>query len=237
MSYFTINVKLLVPLTVVFIIMTVIGTLSHEFGHYSVAKALGQEAHINYQSSWHTNAALNAYLGRIYEANKYEIQHHLPFAERTNYEAALASYQRQSILILMGGPLQTMLTGTTGFLLLVYYRKRFITDEQITWKGWVCIFLALFWLRQLANLATGLFGFIVAGKTSFRGDEFILAQWANWNMWSIQVVTALVAVFIFWKVLSFIPKQFVLTFILSGLMGGVIGYYAWLIKFGKYILP
>lgn len=237
MSYFTIHVKLAVQLTLAFIVMTVVGTLSHEFGHYSVAKVFGQEAHINYKSSWHVNEELNNYLRSTYESNKYAIQHHLPFAERANYEAALATYQHQNFCVLVGGPLQTMLTGTIGFLLLLFYGKRFITNEHITWKGWVFIFMALFWLRQIANLATGLFGFIVTGKTSMRGDEFILAQWMNWPLWSIQLVTALVGFFVLWKVISLLPKQIVFTFILAGLLGGVLGFYGWLIKFGQYILP
>lgn len=40
--------KLFTVLAVVFILMTVIGTLSHEYGHYLAAKLMGYDARINY---------------------------------------------------------------------------------------------------------------------------------------------------------------------------------------------
>ena len=42
------NKKLFLYLTLTFIVATVVGTLSHEFGHYIVAKSLGYDADIHY---------------------------------------------------------------------------------------------------------------------------------------------------------------------------------------------
>ncbi|UFH33687.1 hypothetical protein LNP04_08280 [Chryseobacterium sp. C-71] len=45
---FKVDEKLLIKLTITFILMTVVGTLSHEFGHYVVVEILGMDGEIHY---------------------------------------------------------------------------------------------------------------------------------------------------------------------------------------------
>jgi hypothetical protein len=46
-----------------------------------------------------------------------------------------------------------------------------------------------------------------------------------------------IAAIILVYIIKVIPKPQVLTFLTSGLIGGVAGYYLWLIKFGSIIMP
>jgi FtsH-binding integral membrane protein len=54
---------------------------------------------------------------------------------------------------------------------------------------------------------------------------------------SIQIITGIVGVLVLLVVLCLLPKSIVITFLISGLVGGIAGYYLWLIKFGQYIMP
>ncbi|WP_312075913.1 hypothetical protein [Chryseobacterium sp.] len=51
MKYLKFDFKLFLILAFTFIIMTVVGTLTHEMGHYAVAKYFGYNARIDYQST------------------------------------------------------------------------------------------------------------------------------------------------------------------------------------------
>src|SRR6478735_1190315 len=109
---FSFDPKLFTFLFLAFIGMTVIGTLSHELGHYTVARCLGREATINYQSSRDWNTAAEKYLTAVYAQYNDEIKHNKDFPGKKDFELAIDEYQSDNIKILMGGPLQTMLTGT-----------------------------------------------------------------------------------------------------------------------------
>jgi len=217
--------------------MTVIGTLLHELGHYSVSKYLGHEARINYQSSSHWDNAFLEYINEVYDQNSYEIKNNLDFPEKKKFYSAIKKNRSDNFWILLGGPLQTILTGTLGFILLFAYRHQLIKSNNITFVGWSLIFISLFWLRQVANLFMALLTYVNKGKVSPSGDEMELALYLNINIWTIQVGTGLIGLIVLFLILRLLPKTTVLTFLASGLLGGSLGYYLWLIKFGPAIMP
>ena len=237
MHYMKFDYRAFLLLTLTFIVMTVIGTLTHEFGHYSVAKCLGYEARINYYSSAYWNNDLDKYLDDTYDKYSNEIKNGLDFPEKEKFQTTINKYHADGFWISLGGPLQTMLTGTIGLLLLLFFRKKYITPDHVKLTGWILIFMSLFWLRQVANLFMAVLFFIVNGQPSLRGDEARLAYRLDINIWTIQVITGLLGAAVLFIILKLLPKNLVLTFILSGLTGGLLGYYLWLIKFGQYILP
>jgi hypothetical protein len=217
--------------------MTVIGTLTHELGHYSVSKYLGYEASINYQSSAHWDNDLNEYFKYVFEKHSNEIKNNLDFPEKEKYTKTIEKYQSDNFWIILGGPLQTILTGSFGFILLLVYRHKFIKSDTIPVIGWTLIFLSLFWLRQVANLFMAILTYISNGQPSHRGDEIRLALHLDLNIWSIQVATGIFGLTVLFIILRLLPKPMVLTFLISGIFGGTLGYYLWLIKFGQYIMP
>ena len=119
----SVNAHLFLKLFFAFILMTIIGTLSHEFGHCVVAQYLDYEVVLHYASmNW--------------------------FPKSTQIIG-----KNDAFFITLGGPLQTIITGTTGLILLFIFRKSFYSKEKLFLWQWIMIFITLFWLRQLANLS------------------------------------------------------------------------------------
>ncbi|ESU20486.1 hypothetical protein FEDK69T_30110 [Flavobacterium enshiense DK69] len=202
----TINIKLLIYLAFGFIASTIIGTLSHEFGHYLIAETLGYDASINYAS--------------------------------TSYSNSKEFVENDSFWITLGGPLETIITGTIGFTFLIVNRKSFEKSDRLNLNQWVIIFISLFWLRQLANLFMGLTGLLKRGHFSTRSDESKLDYFFNLKTGTTLSLTAILAAIILAIIVyKFIPRKQLFTFLISGIVGGISGYYLWLVAFGKIILP
>lgn len=195
-------------LVIAFIFFTIIGTLSHELGHWSAARLMGFDASINYGASW-------------------LIRPHRTMS------------QPESFLFTLGGPVQTLLTGTIGLLLLGRYRRSFYAKERLSIPQWFLVFISLFWLRPTANFCTWIIYCIMAGKyASGRSDEIKLSRYLGLPEQSLSVITGLTGLFVLVLVVfRFIPVAQRLTFILSGLVGGVSGFLFWLVFFGKIIFP
>jgi len=136
------------------------------------------------------------------------------------------------LLILIGGPLQTVLTGTTGLLLLFLYRRKFDREIKLLPGQWLFVFLTLFWLRQSANLLMG------SVSRSGRDDESRIAAYLGLPSSSIGMATGIAGLLILAVVVfRFIPRQQRLTFLAAGLAGGVAGFWLWLIKLGPVLMP
>jgi len=196
--------RLLLYLAISFFISTIIGTISHEFGHYITARLLGFRAHMSY--------------GMVSFSNDYKIMN-----------------PRQEFWLILAGPLQTMVTGTAGFLFLNYFSRQSI---RVTFLQWAMIFLSLFWLRQSANFILWVGNYLFTGQFGADGDEVKLSSYFHLPAWVIPSITALIGFIVLAIVLfRFIPVSQRLTFILSGLIGGTCGYLFWLVYFGKIIMP
>jgi hypothetical protein len=237
----TFNFKLFCWIALGFVCFTVIGTLSHELGHCAMAKYLGmQQISLHYGSMNYKHPENDAYLN-MYKRYKNEIITEQAFPEKATFDALRKKWRHDSMLISAAGPLQTMITGSVGFLVLFLYGKRFIIQDEITFTGWIWIFITLFWLRQnmnffMATLVWMFTGFKTGGKP--RGDELILALNLHLPVYSIALVTALIANFGFiWVVFFYLPKSKIVTFLCGGLVGGILGILIWFGWLGKYILP
>lgn len=202
-----IDKKLVLYLSLTFILFTIIGTLSHEFGHYTVAKILGYDAQINYAFTQWTS-----------KNNQYN--------------------QSDNFYITLGGPIQSMITGTIGLFILYYNRKSFNKSIELTFGQWTFVFLSLFWLRQTANFVIWVGGYIINGEFSNRPDEIRLARYLKIPIWTITSFTALIGLIVLTIIFfKFIPNQKRLTFIFSGLFGGLLGYVIWLQGVGPILMP
>ena len=145
---------------------------------------------------------------------------------------------KDAFWITLGGPIQTMLTGTIGFLLLLNQRRKFIETKNIKLYQWVCIFLSLFWLRQFANLVTWTIGYFINGKFSSNGDEVGLALSLKVPKGTIAISTALIGLAVLtFVIFKIIPIDKRITFISAGLFGGIFGYLFWLVWVGPILMP
>lgn len=199
-----INKKLLIVLLLSFIFTTIIGTLSHECGHYIAATLMGIKAHISY--------GMTSFI---------------------HYSKNVSS--NEWLWIIVAGPLQTMLTGTVGFLLLFKFVK---PTSNLSFTQWILVFLALFWLRQPANLFSGIANLLATGNYPQNGDEIKLSRHFNIPGLAISIVTAIIGIIISTIVVfKFVPVNQRFTFILAGITGGLIGAFVWLCWLGPVIMP
>lgn len=174
-------------------------------------------------------------LGHIAIAKILGYETHLGYGYM-NYDKANGANMNDSLLIRIGGPLQTMLTGTIGLILLFLWRKKFNLEQSLSWGQWALIFITLFWLRQSANMIMATPG-LLAGRL-LRGDESYIAYLLRWPLYSVSVVTGFIGLWVLATViLRFIPRKHRLTFMLAGLTGGVTGFWLWLIKLGPVLMP
>jgi len=234
------DIRLFVCLTIGFILFTIIGTVSHESGHYFVARCFGYQAKIHYGSTsinWYEKNELE-FLKSVFQKYPTQIKLDQPFPERERYLKIRNSYQKTGYWITAGGPLQTMVTGTLGLIFLVLLRKKYFSAEKLSFGLWFVIFITLFWLRQTANLFLVLPMSIYRGKFSAHGDEFDLAWHWHLPSWSLVTFTALIGILILAVVIfKFVPVKQRFIFMAAGIAGGVTGYLFWLVLFGKMIMP
>ena len=238
---FTFDYKLSVYLFLSFILFTVIGTLSHEYGHHIAGNIVGVKTRVNYAYTIPIDYEGNKRIKEIRELEKYYYIYkaiNLENIYRVKQQDILRKMNNDNILFTLGGPLQTMLTSIIGLIFLYIFRKKYFAAIRLAFWQWLIIFISLFWLRQSANMFVGLFFHLINGRAGTRSDELKLARDFGLPPETLSIITGLIGLIILAIVVfKFIPVKQRFTFLLSGLIGGVTGYYLWLIQFGKIILP
>lgn len=227
----TFNPRLFVFLTLAFMVCTVIGTLSHEGGHYLVGKALGFKPTFHY-GSVNPRAAgdLESLWALRTELSEDEF--------REQWLHAIARHQRHRFMFTLGGPLQTMLTGTIGLILILIFSRHYRNKDRLGLWLWAPIFLSLFWLRQSFNLASGAIYLLKNGYRSGRDDESKLSFYFGLPQSSILIVTGIIGLLVLaFIVLKYVPERNRATFIAAGLAGGGLGFPIWFFWLGPILLP
>lgn len=235
---FKFDIKLFALLFLAFVVSTIVGTISHEYGHYAVAKYLGYSSTISYGYTNWNDKATDKFMDSTYLNYSKEIELQLDFPRKKEFDLIEKKQIHDGFWITVGGPLQTMFTGTLGFLFVFFYRKKIGNKNALSISQWIIIFLSLFWLRQIAILVTWVAGYFFTGQFSLGGDEIGLAINLGLPMVTILSITALIALgllaFIIFKIL---PVNVRFTFILAGFFGGIFGYFFWLFWIGPILLP
>ncbi|MDR3680530.1 MAG: hypothetical protein P4L41_11240 [Flavipsychrobacter sp.] len=206
------NKKTFVLLFIGFIVFTLAGTMLHELGHFLTGRLLGYKGqHISY-----------AFTNMGYKPGT------LPKTDEWN---------RDRLLFIMGGPLQTIATGTLSFLLLYLFCSDSVHRQKLKVGQWLLILLSLFWLRELFDFVCAVLMAII-GTYKYTGDEFKIALQLHWNRWLFSSVLALIA-FVVLVIITFrfVPVQQRFTFLIAGLIGGIAGAVLWLVLLGPVIMP
>ncbi len=230
--------KLFFSLVGTFIMFTIIGTITHELGHYAAAKYIGLKPnlHFNYVDYELSNNDIE--LDKINGLYQKEIEAKQDFPAKKRFEEIMAIEIENNIITRACGPLQTMLTGTIGFILLIVYRKYFFASTSLNVRQWLLVFFSLFWLRQVLNFTIAFVTMLTTGTKEFNGDEFVLAQHLGMPNFSIQFITAIIGIFVsFIVVFKFIPSLQRKLFIAAGLIGGAAGYVLWMYILGPRLMP
>lgn len=229
------NFNWFLAFTASFVLFTIVGTISHELGHFTAAKLLGYECSISYNWASSSHPQLYDELDNVYQQNKDAIESGLPFRGEEKYHGLRQQLRQNWKWIILGGIGQTLLTGILGLLILSYSGKKY----TFGFIDFLAVFLSLFWLREVFNLLSGIFYAVASGRDSyFGGDEANLANLLGWPEGSIPlslgIMGAIVGVYI---VFFALPKKYRFTFIVSGLIGGFTGFYLWMYVWGPILLP
>ncbi len=232
--------KLALWILIGFISFTVIGTLTHEMGHIAFAKAQGFKSKLHYGSMSYYDGPYSSEFEKIWIENEEAIKTGQPYAQKERRQELLHILSAQGMWVTLGGPLQTILTGTIGFLLL-YRRRKQIQKIGMKFIDWIFVFLTLFWLRETTNVVTGFLKAITKGGFNpFEGhsDELRLARHLGWWEGSISLSLALIAICIaIYVIFKILPRSVRFTFISAGFVGGVFGYMIWLVWIGPILMP
>ena len=230
--------KLFIGLYFSFIFATIFGTLSHECGHYVVAKHFGYNASIHYKFTNWEDSQNEKFIDSLFSKYQMEIVSNKDFPLKDKFNKILTKKNTNSFWITLGGPMATMLTGSMGLLFLFLFQNSFKNLERPHFFQWVLIFSSLFWLRPTANFFINLTTYLKSGQLNYSSDEVKIAYHLDFPHWSISFLTGIVGILVLALIIfKFIPKRIRMTFVLAGFLGGVSGYLFWLNLFGKYILP
>src|SRR5690606_11477284 len=126
------------------------------------------------------------------EKYNYEIQNNLDFAAKNEYINYQKTIIESSLVIYMIGPLQTMLFGTIG-LVILHIRKIKFHRKELNFIDWFAIFLSLFWSRQLMNLIISVTGRILFGASNyFGGDEAEISSMLSLPSGTLSIATGII---------------------------------------------
>lgn len=232
------KLKLFLLLFATFIAFTIIGTLTHELGHYGAAKYLGLTPILHYQSVTLELSNNDIELDKIYGLYQEDINAKRDFPAKKRLDEIMEIETKNDFIHTAAGPIQTMLTGMIGFILILIYRKRYFQSAVLNWKQWLLIFFSLFWLREIFNTAMALATLIFTKEKEFYGDEFILSQYLSLGNFGFPIITAIIGLIISCIVVfKFVPSSQRKIFIGAGFVGGIMGYILWMYILGPRLLP
>ena len=98
-----------------FIAATIFGTLTHELGHCTMETFLDHEARLKYASCV-SSPKPDAVILEAIRNHSNEITNGTDFDGKQKYESIRNQKMWESTWVTMAGPLQTIFTGTLGFI-------------------------------------------------------------------------------------------------------------------------
>lgn len=220
---------------IAFILLTIVGTLTHELSHYAAAKYYGQRASLHYGRVVHVDTSLAHF---IHDLNaKYNSVANAPMELQADLKELQSAYLQSSFIITLVGPLQTMLTGVLGLVLLLIKDTR--NKKQLDSWDWFAILLSLFWSRQVFNLCSGLTSYLFFDRNNiFGGDEARLANYLELPSGTFSLLFAVVGfVVCLYIVFVVVPQNIRWMFFSFGILGSGLGFILWFYLVGPLLLP
>lgn len=232
---FQFNLQLYLYLTLGFIIATVAGTQTHEWGHYFAARYFGFDTNLHYASVTYDKVSEQVVIEAFYNKNKDKILAKETSPEKEHFVKWYQDIKNKYFLITIAGPLQTIVTGTLGLILLLYQRKKII-QKGLQFYEWIVVFLTFFWSRQLGILIQKVVYYVIEHRG--RGDEEKIARYLNINQWVPALTTGIIAfAILFYVVFRILPAKQRFTFLIAGASGCFLGAIIWFGFLGPVILP
>lgn len=199
-----------------FFVAAIIGTIAHEFGHAIAGAIVGFKTSVHYAYT----TCLNCF--------------ELSNAAKTFRQ--LQEYEHRSILFTWGGPLQTILTGVIGIVLLLFMRRKELIDAYNV-KHLFALTLSFFISRNVFNEVFFLAKYFTSSKVSYRCDECKLLDYYDASPVVGHLTILLVACVVLWWVTFSLLKKHRVQFIVWGGLGSLSGGLLWLYVIGEYMMP
>lgn len=140
-----------------------------------------------------------------------------------------------STLVTLGGPVQTMVTGTLGLGLLWRLRGQAWGGRHV-----IALLMALFWSREVFNAAAYVvfqLGGMVPAERLVQGDELLLGLALGGPPELVLAVTGLVGVVaVLWVALE-VPRAERVPLVVGGGVGSLLGFALWMSFLGPILLP
>ena len=153
---------------------------------------------------------------KTYELNKSKIENQYSFDGDKEYYKSVKKYNKDLVLILIGGVAQTLFFGISGFFILLYRKKREV--NVFNNLDWLYIFITFFLSREVFVFVLNIFEFIRNNRLF--GDEVRIAKhFGLYDGSFIIPLGVLCFLTLSWVVLYYIPKKFLLEFIIAGFFG------------------
>jgi len=234
------NPKLFLYLVLGFVLCTIIGTVTHELGHAAATSLQGRGWKLHYDSMSPAKSKFIDEFNAAYEKDKDKIKSKTSSPEKEAFLKLkvdlLKQYKYEDLLMRLGGPLQTMLTGTVGVFFLWMSRRKKQNNYALSIKEWVLVLIGFFWSRQLGILLQKIYYTIIGHQG--KGDEEKIARHLHLNQWTVITIWGIMGMFILiWVTFYAIPLQQRLTFITAGLTGSLLGAVLWFAFLGPVLLP
>ncbi|WP_458626258.1 hypothetical protein [Winogradskyella sp. PC D3.3] len=223
-----------------FILFTIIGTITHEFGHIAVAKYFGYDTTLSYGSMGYSQdfsededvkeikKISEPYITIDYEEWPEDIKLKLEALDKIVMERYPynETHKLHELLITIGGPAQTLLTSFIGLLILFFRRKK--SKDQFIVVDWLAVFMSLFALREVFNFVQVSYSALFNSESNFNADEFKISRYLGFNEWIIPVISLIIGLTIsIYVIFKIIPIKYRFSFIVSGLVGGISGFAIW----------
>lgn len=228
------QIRYAIFVALLFLAVPALGTVSHELGHAAVGLAVGQDVRMHYGScdiSGGTDAELSALLA----AHRDEIRS-IPDSPIAQRYIALAERARiERLWFILGGPISTMLIGTSGLVGLMLMRRRHGYQSSLTPAGWTLTILALFWSRELFILAQHITG--LAMHKPGRSDETTIAHILGLPHSSVTIVLGVLGLSACLIATLWHPRERRVPFVLGGVTGCALGFILWFYWLGPWLLP
>ena len=231
----SIKYKQIAIFAIVFIILTPIGTLTHELGHVAVAKSLGATTELHYASMSYTLKEHEVF--NMISENQKRFKEGKPNKNEELIHEKYRTYLIKTLLVTIGGPFQTLLTGLIGILIL-YIRKVRKIGILNKWD-WSAVFMTMFLSRFVFNFLGFIYTKIVLKSAKeVRMDETRISLRMELPEYIVPGVLFVIStIALVYLVFYIIPKTNRINFILGGLAGSAIGWILWMNIFGPILLP
>lgn len=231
-----------IPLFLAFIVAYVVMVVTHEAGHYAMARAMGySRARIH---STHTDTGVNVVLAEykaILARNSEAVRQDAPFPERERLmelnaqvthmgDALRANHYdlgKGAAWIYCGGPLMTIIIASMGVALLRRQKGQMKDATGLNGVQWLLVLAAAMWVKPIYDLVGSFAAQLIKGDAYLPTDEYKMCAVLGIYPWTANIVEAIAGIIFLRMLFGIVPQTDRRLLVIAGLSGGIAGFVLW----------